>query len=155
MTTFSYFIYNWVFICEDPFPSICGRFCVATLFLFHPPPLHCEKPFSQQCMDIQTKVCCTIYPTQPKTVLGIHRADYLLDYRKGTSQMDCQLGIKQVEVNTVSASFGGVSQGQIQNFHQWVYAESILKRQALLIIQWNLSNLAIIASLSTWYKAAK
>ena len=55
---------------------------------------------------------------QSKTVLGIYRSDYLLDYRRGACPEDATLSIKQVEMNTISTASVGLSQEKIQNFHK-------------------------------------
>lgn len=68
--------------------------------------------------------------SQPKTVLGIHRSDYLLDYKKNGSDKSC-LGIKQVEINTIGASLGGLNQGAIQNFHHYVHSRYFGKTKPL------------------------
>lgn len=56
---------------------------------------------------------------QPKTVLGINRVDYMLDYREVTEgEGMASLGIKQVEVNTIAAGLCGLTQGRVQDFHR-------------------------------------
>lgn len=45
--------------------------------------------------------------------LGIFRSDYLLDYKNG------DISIKQVELNTISASFGGLS-SKVSELHRLV-----------------------------------
>ena len=64
------------------------------------------------------KLAIFLFSVQPKTALGLHRIDYLLDYNKGACQDGEPLGIKQVEINTIACSLGGMVKGPIQDFHQ-------------------------------------
>ena len=53
-------------------------------------------------------------------VCGINRSDYLLDYKKGYKEnwMD-EAELKQVEINTISAAFAGLS-GKVSQLHDYL-----------------------------------
>ena len=57
-----------------------------------------------------------LFINRVQTVLGIHRVDYMMAYRKQAEAT--LLALKQTEVNTIAASQGSIAQGGIQDYHQ-------------------------------------
>jgi hypothetical protein len=58
-----------------------------------------------------------------QTVLGIHRVDYMMNYREGVSSEGVSsesslLTVKQTEVNTTAASVAMMTLGRMQDYHQ-------------------------------------
>lgn len=70
--------------------------------------------FLQQCswdhknllMDYKVTKCCSwdSLPLLQSIVLGLNRSDYMLDQRENDTP-----SLKQIEINTIAASFGGLS----------------------------------------------
>eukprot|EP00127_Corallochytrium_limacisporum_P000834 Clim_evm10s26 gene=Clim_evmTU10s26 len=55
--------------------------------------------------------------------LGMHRSDYMLDSSKATCETDCAQ-IKQIEINTIAASFGGLGT-QFYKLHQFLLEDRL------------------------------
>lgn len=46
-----------------------------------------------------------------------NRCDYLIDWHRGEGEDDVTMAMKQVEINTIAASYGGLSAGMAE-FHR-------------------------------------
>ena len=68
---------------------------------------------------LQLRITQNVYILQPIS-LGIFRSDYMLDSvnpQDPNGAVQGNLGIKQVEINTIASSFGGLSP-QMRELHK-------------------------------------
>lgn len=50
-------------------------------------------------------------------MFGKNRCDYLVDWHRGAGEDEVTMAIKQVEINTIAASYGGLSP-RMAEFHR-------------------------------------
>ena len=58
----------------------------------------------KQCERMQESDCNPVSPPSQSTVLGLNRSDYMLDQQEGAAT-----ALRQIEINTIAASFGGLA----------------------------------------------
>ena len=58
--------------------------------------------------------CCFVFQT---CALGLHRCDYMVDYKPVPQTSSSGLSLKQIEMNTIASSFFGLT-SQLKGFHK-------------------------------------
>ena len=108
-------ILNWIYFDQRPNNPLDQWLCVDFMQMscLHPwrvekrkAPSKQQKMFCSLCRNARCIKCqCDVsLPSSQSIVLGLNRSDYMLDQSEdGTSSL------KQIEINTIAASFGGLA----------------------------------------------
>ena len=92
---------GWRLICAEVIAYVIAYVNIASLC--------CDAYVVTSCL---LHVCLRVYLSLQTCVLGIQRCDYMLDW-----QEDSGLALRQIEMNTVSASMAALS-FRLKSFHE-------------------------------------